>query len=131
MSIEVVWVDETDGIRYWKFGNTWTWAELYEYITPETKQAVAHLKRIDLIFDLSETKIFPQNFLSNLRTASKHKADNLGVIVIIGTPFVQALLSPFHLLNTAMLKHYAFAPSKEEAIELIRQQRAKPKANSA
>ena len=131
MSIEVCWLEDVDHVRLWKFGNTWTWVELYQHITPETKAETAHLERVDLVFDFMETKTFPQNFLSNLRTASKHKTENLGIIIVIGTPFVQALLSSFYLLNNALIKQYAFASSVEEAMELIRRHRAKSNANSA
>lgn len=131
MPIEVGWLEAEDHVRLWKFGDTWTWVELYEQITPETKAEVEKLERVDLIFDFMDTKTFPQNFLSNLRTASKHKTENLGIIVIIGTPFVQALLSSFHLLNNAMIKHYAFASTLDDALELIRRHRAKSNANSA
>jgi hypothetical protein len=131
MSIEVRWLETVENVRLWKFGNTWTWVELYENITPETTAEVENLERVDVIFDFTDTKTFPQNFLSNLRMASKHKTENLGIVVIIATPFVQALLSSFHLLNTAMIKHYAFASTIEESLELIRRHRAKSKANSA
>ncbi|MFN8376966.1 MAG: hypothetical protein U0694_29335 [Anaerolineae bacterium] len=125
MGVRISWLDVEKGIRYWKFEAEWTWQEVYSQMMPEPRGLMLNYGRIDLIVDFLETRKFPENLFSNSRIVAENRADNFGIIIIISTPYIQALLSSFYPLNQAFTGRCVFVRTMDEALALIEQDRVK------
>lgn len=100
MPIHVSWGNEQKTYTFFQFENKWTWDE-YHYAVDQANRLVAgSSETVNALVDVSACHIFPQNLLSNVRSAviQNVQANDL-VIVVTTSRFVETLLRTLEKLT--------------------------------
>ena len=124
MAISVEWGNEEHTIVYWVFNGKWTWEEFSD-AQRESNQLLATVDHIvDIIGNLKRGPNLPPNALSAYQGLLEHSAENLGLIVLVGSSnFVKALVGIFSRMIPSKIPgaDFTFAVTLREAYVIIEQ----------
>ena len=123
MPISTHWYDEAETIRHWIFEGEWNWADFYEAVQVSHDIVAAKPYRVDTILDLSALRVNLPNMVSNFRSASRRRAPNVRMFVIVGGGFVKALLNVVKTLLKDSADNVVYAPTLDEALATIESMR--------
>lgn len=124
MSVQVFWDNPEKTVVRYDFEGRWTWDEFY----PAYKQAiemelsVAH--RVDVIVNLEQARLFPDNMLSHLKVISDKQPPNIGVSVLVTrNGFVHSMYNVGVKFYGKIRHYFRTADTLQEAYEIIAEMR--------
>lgn len=128
MTMRMYWAEDADGILMWEFINDWTWDEYHSHVRQLLEMSsTAHLKRVDVIADMTQSGGIPSGIISNVlagNPAEGSDTEGWGLTVIVGGGIlIRTMLSVLRGLSSVIREHYTVANSVAEAKKLIARQR--------
>jgi hypothetical protein len=130
MTIEVAWDNEQKSIIRWTFPKQWTWDEFYSAL--QASRAMVRLQShvVDVIVDMTVSKLFPRNLMTQGQVTMQTTSLNIGIIVVVGwNPLLRTAFNSFQKIYRT-----SFSPSAREmhivnmeskAYQLIEEAKAK------
>ena len=93
MSILVEWGNEAKTYTVFKFVGKWTWEEYHQSISEAYELVKDCPYTVNILLDITECHLFPQNLLSNASSTLKLAPRETDIIVVVTTShFIEALL---------------------------------------
>ncbi|MBZ0279859.1 MAG: hypothetical protein K8L97_03905 [Anaerolineae bacterium] len=123
MGIEVSWDDAEESIIRWDFGETWNWDDFQNAFEQSLQLALKADHRIDVIPNLSYSKVVPPSALTQFNRIQRQMPDNTTLIVITGgSVFDNAIISAFRAAYR--VESWRTARTIDEARIIIHQSRS-------
>lgn len=120
MPITVRWDDDAHTLIYYVVSGSWTWDEFDIIYADVFKMLDSVTHKVHAIVDIRESRLLPQNTLTQMRRLTFQQHENGGITVIItDNRFAHTL---YNILTGALRQAKAIfriAYSPEEAYELI------------
>jgi ABC-type phosphate/phosphonate transport system ATPase subunit len=93
MPIHVSWGNEQKTYTFFRFENKWNWEEYHEAIAAASRLVNDCPHSVNVLVDVTECRLFPQNLLSNVRSSVTQHAHETDLVVIVTTSgFVEMLV---------------------------------------
>lgn len=117
--------ENDDHLVVWEFQGNWTWEEYYEKRQTVNAFIGAAPHVVDMIIDMSHSKILPSNLLTHGGSAARNAPTNIGKTVFVGQ---NALLRTFFRIFSQLYGvvqsdkdlNYLMVATLEEAYDLLK-----------
>jgi hypothetical protein len=128
MAIDVQWSDEQKTVLHWKFEGSWSWEE-YHAVNDQSVALRAETQgTIVYLVDMSESKLFPEHVLGNLRTiGNTMQGHNDLTIVIANNVLVKAMSRIFRAMFPQINETLVIVETMEQAQAIIAKRQAASK----
>ncbi len=124
MPVRIHWFDADQTIVYYTFEGKWTWDELYPVYYEAIAMEKAAPHRVDVILDFLRSDGVPGGALTHLKNISDKQPENIGLsIFVTENRFLNALYSTGAKFYKNIGRYFRLAPSMDEAIRMIAQDR--------
>jgi len=126
MAILAAWDNDEKTIIRHDFDAAWSWDEFWELVRLNSAMVESvSPKDVDIIVNLGKS-MTPRGGLtmSNLRKARLSALPNQGIVVVVATPFMKALLSVFISFDPEMSEKLFIVETLEEARRMISERRS-------
>ena len=115
----------------WTFVGSWTWDEYRAYQAESDNFVNASDQLVDMIIDMSNSTVLPQNILTNAGSAARSAPLNTGTVVFVSSnDVIRTFFAIFAKMYTALpsgrelsLKMVATLDEARELLRLIRTDR--------
>lgn len=131
MPVTVEWDnDEKTVIRY-TFTDKWDWGDFWDSARESTRLSQTVTHTVDVIGDLTGTHIIPARGLQHLRTVTRIRPANRGVVYFYGANrFVYQMIDSMLRMAPNMTSDYNMVATAEDAYAAIAAARAKREETS-
>ena len=120
MPIHVTWGNEQKTYTFLQFENGWTWDEYYRSIDEANALADECGCKINVLVDISACRVFPQNLLSNIRSAVIQHAGETDVVIVVSTSrLIETLLRTLEKITNKQRLHVRVVRTLEEGRQIL------------
>ncbi|MCC6805191.1 MAG: hypothetical protein IT319_20090 [Anaerolineae bacterium] len=120
MPIQVSWGNEQKSYTLFRFENKWTWDEYHRAIYEGTELTRGCGYTANVLVDMTDCHLFPQNLLSNIRSSVMQHAHETDLVVVVTTSrFVEMLLHTLGKVTGKQWLHLRLARSREEGERIL------------
>ncbi len=118
--------EEDNHIVVWVFDGKWTWSDYYAIRNAVNDKIEAMDFTVDMIVDLSNGSLLPQNVLTHAGSAARKAPQNLGMIVIVGPgaflrTFFQFFKRTYGIFQPQQEKNLHMVATLDEAYAILQQ----------
>lgn len=122
--------ENTDYLVVWTFEGKWAWEDYYSQRDAVNAKIESSLHRVDMIVDMTNGSMLPQNVLSHAGSAVRKAPNNIGTIIIVGpSAFLRTFFSFFKrmygMLNPQQEQHLHMVATLGEAHEILNKKELK------
>ncbi|MFN8527638.1 MAG: hypothetical protein U0670_03400 [Anaerolineae bacterium] len=126
MPVNGEWLDEARTIWQYNFIGRWTWEEFYAVSTRMHEEFRTLEHRIDMIANFEQSERIPAGAISEVSNITQTAPPNWGCAVVIGANMlIRSLVSVFGRVFSQWKDKYIVARDQEEALQRIRDLRAR------
>lgn len=123
--------EEEGRIVVWVFEGSWTWEEYYEKRDAVNAAVRASAHQVDMIIDMTKSKLLPKNLMSHARSAVRVAPPNIGKTVFVGSnAILHAFFKVFNRLYGVVQPNkeisYFMVTTLDEAYAILRRKETSP-----
>jgi hypothetical protein len=124
MAVQIMWDNPEKTIVRYNFEGRWTWDEFYPVYKEALAMELSVPHRVDVIVDLQNARLFPDNLLTHMKGISDKQPPNIGVSVLVTKHrFVHSMYN-IGIKFYGKIKHYfRLAETLEDAYKMIEEER--------
>ncbi len=122
MTVKFDWYEGDNSVGYYELIGNWTWEEVYQVMG----ESWAEISKVDATVDsimMSKSISLPPGAMAHLRTLSRNRPVNTGILVVVGASvFQRSIIQVFSSIFSNTLHRevpITFADSVEEAYALL------------
>jgi hypothetical protein len=131
MPITVNWTDSQKTAYHWRFEGRWTWPEYNTALDYANALAREVTYPIDVIIDLRESGLLPNNILSNIRIDKASQPGKLGRVALLGANlFVKRIIDAISKIHKPYENKFFAVESYEEALQRLTVYRQEKRASN-
>jgi len=120
MPIHVSWGNEQKTYTFFRFENKWNWDEYYQSIDAASQLVCDCPHSVNVLVDVTECRLFPQNLLSNVKSSMTHHAHETDLVVIVTTSgFVEMLVRTLEKISGRQRLHLQVARTLQEGKHIL------------